>query len=488
MSSVGPNSATNCPNTAAGDFEWDNFGVTGILEFRDAADGYSASAFAFTGGGQTVQTNTLNARGFGFSIPAGATIDGVVVNIGKFEDVYDPTKYVTTDVTVKLFNGTAQVGSNKASATAWPDYATYTASAPSYTTYTTYGGSTDDWGASLTDSQVNSADFGVDLVASVTDTDTGVTNFTANVDFVEITIYYTSGGGAINATGSSSVAITTSGNSTTSATGSSAISVTNSGSPIVNATGSSSVALTTSGSAAIVFAATGTLSVTVATMGSVVVCGAGSSSIGITTQATAVVNGSGSTTITITNTGTGSMVLAGYGDTTVVVLSTGNCIVLSSGVCSASVTASGIPVVVVGGSNSVSITTSGTPYVYLLLTPTGLVSVGITSSGSSTTYIFPVGQSNLTVAVGGSAQTTIFIVNTVTSNVSVTAYALIISLTYFPQYAHMPRDAVLDTTNSAFALSRKDAYYEKSLSFINLTAVKCYNIKQGGKAYNVTSQ
>jgi len=116
----------------------------------------------------------LFTRGFGFSVPVGATIDGVVVEIERrcFAGAAADNRVQLTDDTGAL------IGSNKATATAWPGTAGIA----------TYGSSSDVWGATLTPTIVNDAQFGVvvSVAASANNTDIGI-------DFIRVTVHYTLG-------------------------------------------------------------------------------------------------------------------------------------------------------------------------------------------------------------------------------------------------------------------------------------------------------
>lgn len=115
---------------------------------------------------------------FGFAIPAGATIDGIVVEIDRRCFAGS-----AVDNRVQLAKGTAfanLVGTNKASATAWP----------TTSTIATYGSPTDLWGATWTPAEVNdnaiSTAFAVFLSVKATANNTDV-----GVDFIRATVYYT---------------------------------------------------------------------------------------------------------------------------------------------------------------------------------------------------------------------------------------------------------------------------------------------------------
>ncbi|OGY31211.1 MAG: hypothetical protein A3C02_04825 [Candidatus Andersenbacteria bacterium RIFCSPHIGHO2_02_FULL_45_11] len=101
----------------------------------------------------TFTSACLKATNFGFSIPDGATIDGVEVGIERSSTKSSGTEY-TRDVSTYLVKGGVPSGDNKGdTATNWP---TTEASA-------TYGGAADMWGTTLTPANVNATDFGATL-------------------------------------------------------------------------------------------------------------------------------------------------------------------------------------------------------------------------------------------------------------------------------------------------------------------------------------
>ena len=118
----------------------------------------------------------LIAHNFTFGIPAGATIDGVEVEV---ERRCFAGSAIDSTIRLRSTSGTL-MGENKGDGTAWPGTATIR----------TYGGPTDKWGATLTPAVVNSSAFGVFVSCQATAADTDV-----GVDFVRMTIYYTESGG-----------------------------------------------------------------------------------------------------------------------------------------------------------------------------------------------------------------------------------------------------------------------------------------------------
>ena len=134
-------------------------------------------AIATLTGGYEV-SNYLKATNFGFNIPTGATIDGILVEIEKriFGD-----GDVVSDNIVSIVKANGSVGStNKAIAGNWT----------LIEAYSSYGGATDKWSETLTEADINDSDFGVVLSVNG-DEDDGGYNSTARVDHIRITVYYT---------------------------------------------------------------------------------------------------------------------------------------------------------------------------------------------------------------------------------------------------------------------------------------------------------
>jgi hypothetical protein len=135
---------------------------------------------------------------YGFTsgdIPAGSTIDGIEVKIRCRGAV--TAGHLIYDGYIYLRKTSGQVGSNKASGTGWPN--TFTDK--------TYGGATDKWGATLSQSDIVSTDFGIDLLAYDLAYTPG--NGIPYVDLISIRVYYTAGaavqkslGGTLDMSGS----------------------------------------------------------------------------------------------------------------------------------------------------------------------------------------------------------------------------------------------------------------------------------------------
>ena len=115
----------------------------------------------------------MRCSNFGFTIPAGSTINGILVEINRYNDVGETGK----DYRVQLVDDSATlVGTNKAINAAWQ----------TSVTKASYGGSSDTWSASPTVTMVNDTNFGVMFSAVAIDN-----NCDIYVDYIRITITYT---------------------------------------------------------------------------------------------------------------------------------------------------------------------------------------------------------------------------------------------------------------------------------------------------------
>jgi hypothetical protein len=111
----------------------------------------------------------LVATSFGFSVSA-SSIDGIEVTVGARY-----TASTIQAITAQLRNASGTlVGSTKS----------VSVSSGTETTYT-LGGSADTWSASLTQTDINDADFGVEISVS------GVNTYAIAIDWVKIDVTYT---------------------------------------------------------------------------------------------------------------------------------------------------------------------------------------------------------------------------------------------------------------------------------------------------------
>jgi hypothetical protein len=139
-----------------------------------AADGLFATyAIASSGGAPYIK-----AEGFGFSIPTGATINGVQVDvIGKASATGSISMSPAQSKLIKAGTATGTATSN---ATTW------LTSAATYS----MGGSSSLWGTTLAPSDVNASNFGVQVAVF----NAGGSTVTASIDYIQMTVSYTAGG------------------------------------------------------------------------------------------------------------------------------------------------------------------------------------------------------------------------------------------------------------------------------------------------------
>jgi len=122
-----------------------------------------------------VYTHYLKATNFGFSIPGGATIDGILVEIER--KAAEGNSMIDSEV--KIVKSDASIGTeNKASGTYYP----------TSDTYASYGANSDLWGEIWASTDINNANFGVVLSTYMDDwADDGI----PYIDHIRITVYYT---------------------------------------------------------------------------------------------------------------------------------------------------------------------------------------------------------------------------------------------------------------------------------------------------------
>lgn len=112
----------------------------------------------------------LKATNFGFSIPTGATINGILVEVEL-----QATNVTSIDVEAKIVKSDGSIGStDKAKEASLPDT----------DTYWSYGSSTELWGETWTPADINDADFGFVFAVSAY-------GATTNIDHIRMTVSYT---------------------------------------------------------------------------------------------------------------------------------------------------------------------------------------------------------------------------------------------------------------------------------------------------------
>jgi hypothetical protein len=150
-------------------------GGTGTVAWSNPSNGVASDdnrATAVLLSSENTQYLKLNTCGF--SVPAGATIDGIVVEIEKSK--VNPGDDIT-DSRVRIVKGGSVGSADKADLSPWG----------TTDAYTTYGGSADLWGETWTVSDINADNFGAAISAKAGMVGGG----TARVDSCRITVYYT---------------------------------------------------------------------------------------------------------------------------------------------------------------------------------------------------------------------------------------------------------------------------------------------------------
>jgi hypothetical protein len=122
-------------------------------------------------------SNYLTATDFGFSIPTTATIDGIVVEVERYA-----TNSVVNDSSIKIIKGGSVVGNEKSTGASWQT--------SDNDTYVSFGGSADLWGTTWTAADINASNFGV-AISAVNNKSGPPETYSAYVDHVRITVYYT---------------------------------------------------------------------------------------------------------------------------------------------------------------------------------------------------------------------------------------------------------------------------------------------------------
>ena len=159
-----PEPATTSPATGAS-ATWSN--PTNITASDDS---YASKTIDYYG-----SSGALNATNFGFEIPTGATIDGIVLGV---EGKISSGSFVWT--TVRLLKNGSAVGDNKTSMSMFTGVDT---------TLST-GGDSDLWGTTWTAEDINNTNFGATITLEDEDDTTG----TVYVDHITIKVYYSVAG------------------------------------------------------------------------------------------------------------------------------------------------------------------------------------------------------------------------------------------------------------------------------------------------------
>lgn len=175
MPSAGPFFAGTAANDASiGFVAWTNTSnATGATDASFAACTYSAPN---TG-------NYLKVTNFGFSVPTGATIQGIVVAVQKKKSAGGDD---VIDQAVRIVKGGTIGATDRGTADQWP-----TPTSDSVP----YGSASDLWGETWTAADVNASTFGAAVAPAPADTLFGAG--TAQVDAVTITVTYADAGSLV---------------------------------------------------------------------------------------------------------------------------------------------------------------------------------------------------------------------------------------------------------------------------------------------------
>jgi hypothetical protein len=172
-SSVTNNGTTAADDSSIGGVPWAS------LNNSLAQDNQYATA-SLTKNSPNNTSHYLKVTGFNFTIPSGATIKGIVVEVDRYGGSGAEDGHRITDYNIYLVKGGTIGGNNKGStSTIWP--------ASDTNTYVSYGSSTDLWGLTWTPADISASNFGVVISAQKGSAND---NQTAHVDHVRITVYY----------------------------------------------------------------------------------------------------------------------------------------------------------------------------------------------------------------------------------------------------------------------------------------------------------
>jgi len=159
---------TGTNDTSIGSNNWAN---PGNITTNDGT--YATTSFSGEVGGSI--SRYLRATNFGFSVPTGSTIDGILVEIEAKTSSSTRTWGNVRIVKGAVISSTTKAGASGAVTTT-----------DTFSSIPTSGASTDKWGETWTAADINSSDFGV--VASMSSR-----GLTVSVDTIRITVYYTEG-------------------------------------------------------------------------------------------------------------------------------------------------------------------------------------------------------------------------------------------------------------------------------------------------------
>ncbi len=155
-----------------------NWAGTGSSSWSNAGEARVSDNDRATASVDGTTTHWLVCTDYGFSIPAGSTINGIVVNVERRSS--STSNGGSEDAAVRLVVGGAVQGTDRATGT-------------NYTTsdvVEAHGGAADLWGAaSRTPAQINASNFGAAFAATKPSSSGG--SHTISVDHIEVEVHYT---------------------------------------------------------------------------------------------------------------------------------------------------------------------------------------------------------------------------------------------------------------------------------------------------------
>ena len=162
------NTAATSPSTMADD---DTVGSVAWTNPTTGALAVGGNYSMFDAGGALATSHYLKATNFGFTIPTGATINGIIAEV--YNKSYIPGAGYAKDSAVRIVKGGSIGSTDKSIGTDYPsDYA-----------YASYGASDNLWGETWTAEDINLSTFGV-AISSV------IYLASAYIDHIRITVYY----------------------------------------------------------------------------------------------------------------------------------------------------------------------------------------------------------------------------------------------------------------------------------------------------------
>ncbi len=192
------NAQTQGPNNAGIGFTLAGGGTNWLNPGYITADDFNYATVALGGNGNS---RNLRGRDYGFTIPGGATINGIQVSIMRNSNSNLGGNSII-DRTLRLVKNGTILGNDYATNADWP----------TSMAVANYGGPTNLWGTTWTPGDINNANFGVVLAVE----NESNNNRTASVDYIQITVYYTisisiTGFSPTNACSESGVSVTITG-------------------------------------------------------------------------------------------------------------------------------------------------------------------------------------------------------------------------------------------------------------------------------------